>query len=91
VWAREDSESAWRPGVANFGRTPTTGLRDALLETVVFNFDGDLYGKRLHTAFVKFLRPEQKFDGLEPLVAAMKQDEAGARALLAKTAPPASL
>ncbi|HEV7691575.1 MAG TPA: bifunctional riboflavin kinase/FAD synthetase [Hyphomonadaceae bacterium] len=91
VWAREDSESGWRPGVANFGRTPTTGLRDALLETVVFGFDGDLYGKRLHTAFVKFLRPEQKFDGLAPLVAAMKQDEAGARALLAKSAAPPGL
>jgi riboflavin kinase/FMN adenylyltransferase len=91
VWAREDSEREWRPGVANFGRTPTTGLRDALLETVVFGFSGDLYGKRLHTAFVKFLRPERKFDGLEPLVAAMKQDEADARALLAKASPPPSL
>src|SRR5689334_7468620 len=68
VWAREDSESGWRPGVANFGRTPTTGLRDALLEVVVFGFDGDLYGKRLHTAFVEFLRPERKFDAIEPLV-----------------------
>ena len=91
VWAREDSESVWRPGVANFGRTPTTGLRDALLETVVFDFDSDLYGKRLHTAFVKFLRPEQKFDGLAPLVAAMKQDEAAARALLASAQPPKGL
>ncbi len=88
VWAREDGETEWKPGVANFGRTPTTGLRDALLEVMVFDFTGDLYGKRLHTAFVKFLRPELKFGGLEELMAAMKQDVADARALLAGARPP---
>ncbi len=88
VWAREDSEKSWRPGVANFGRTPTTGLRDPLLEVVMFDFDGDLYGKRVHTAFVKHLRSEQKFDGLDPLVAAMKLDAANAREMLAKLKPP---
>ena len=91
VWAREDGETLWRPGVANFGRTPTTGLRDPLLEVVVFDFEGDLYGKRLHTAFVTFLRPEEAFVGLDALVAEMKQDEAAARALLARSAPPAGL
>lgn len=83
VWAREDGEASWRPGVANFGRTPTTGLRDALLEVMVFDFTGDLYGKRLHTAFVKFLRPEARFGGLEELAAAMKQDVVDARGVLA--------
>ena len=33
-------------------------------------------------SFFGFLRGEQKFDGLEPLVAQMKRDEAEARALL---------
>lgn len=88
VWAREDGETSWRPGVANFGRTPTTGERDALLEVMVFDFDGDLYGKRLHTAFVKFLRPEARFAGLDELVVAMKQDVADARAVLAGARPP---
>jgi riboflavin kinase / FMN adenylyltransferase len=88
VWAREDGEISWRPGVASFGRTPTTGLRDALLEVVMFGFDGDLYGKRLHTAFVKHLRPEQKFESIEQLVIAMKQDEADARGVLAESQAP---
>jgi riboflavin kinase / FMN adenylyltransferase len=88
VWAREDHETVWRPGVANFGRTPTTGLRDPLLEVVMFDFNGDLYGKRLHTAFAKYLRPEQKFAGLDALVAAMKQDAADARTILAGLKPP---
>lgn len=89
VWAREDSEAGWRQGVASFGRTPTTGVRDPLLEVVVFDFDGDLYGKRVHTAFAKRLRAEQKFSGLDTLVAAMKQDAAQARTVLAGQKPPA--
>ncbi|MDP3491771.1 MAG: bifunctional riboflavin kinase/FAD synthetase [Hyphomonadaceae bacterium] len=88
VWAREDGEAGWRPGVANFGRTPTTGERDALLEVMVFDFAGDLYGKRLHTAFVTLLRPEVRFGGLDELVVAMKQDVADARAVLAGARPP---
>ncbi|MEP7211105.1 MAG: bifunctional riboflavin kinase/FAD synthetase [Alphaproteobacteria bacterium] len=83
VWARDETETTWRPGVASFGRTPTTGLRDPLLEVVVFDWSGDLYGRRLHVAFAGLLRPEVKFDGLDPLVAQMKLDAAQARALLA--------
>jgi riboflavin kinase/FMN adenylyltransferase len=88
VWAREDLERNWRPGVASFGRTPTTGLRDPLLEVAIFDFDGDLYGKRLHTAFAKFLRPERKFPGIAELVAAMKNDAMEARSVLATLQPP---
>jgi len=89
VWARPDDEPHWRPGVASFGRTPTTGLRDPLLEVVLFDWSGDLYGKRLHTAFESFLRPQSHFAGLDALVAAMKKDAANARALLAQRPPPA--
>lgn len=88
VWARMDEESEWRPGVANFGRTPTTGLRDPLLEVMVFDVTGDFYGRRMHTAFVKLLRAEARFDTLEALVAQMHRDVADARAVLAGERPP---
>lgn len=88
VWAREDGAQEWLPGVANFGRTPTTGERDALLEVMLFGFSGDLYGKRLHTAFVQFLRPEARFGSLEELVSAMNKDVAQARSILAGARPP---
>lgn len=78
-----EGEQHWRAGVANFGRTPTTGLRDPLLEVMVFDVAGDFYGKRMHTAFVKWLRPELKFDTLEALVDQMHRDVADARAVLA--------
>jgi len=91
VWVRIDDEDQWRPGVANFGRTPTTGLREPLLEAVIFDFSGDLYGRRLHTAFASFLRPELKFDSLEALVAQMDIDAADARSRLGAMAPPPGL
>jgi riboflavin kinase/FMN adenylyltransferase len=82
VWARLDSATDWRAGVANFGRTPTTGLRDPLLEVVVFDVDFQIYGDRLHTAFAGYLRPEEKFDSLDALVAQMDRDVEQARAIV---------
>lgn len=75
-------------GVASFGRRPTV-VDDgaALLETFVFDFSGDLYGQSCEVSFFAFLRGEMKFDGLEPLMAQMRADEAQARALLAGVKP----
>lgn len=88
VWARMAGEGEWRPGVANFGRTPTTGLRDPLLEVMVFDVTGDFYDRRMEVAFVKMLRAEARFDGLEALVAQMHRDVADARGVLAGERPP---
>lgn len=82
VRARIEGEEVWRDGVANFGRTPTTGLRDPLLETMIFDWEGDLYGKQLEVALVSFLRPEAKFDSLDDMVAQMHKDVDAARAIL---------
>jgi len=83
VRARIEGEGGWRAGVANFGRTPTTGLRDPLLETHIFDFTGDIYGKRLEVQLVAYLRPEKKFDSLDLMVEQMHADAAEARAILA--------
>ncbi|MDP3459106.1 MAG: riboflavin biosynthesis protein RibF [Hyphomonas sp.] len=83
VRARIEGEADWRPGVANFGRTPTTGLRDPLLETHIFDFEGDLYGKRLEVQLVAYLRPEKRFESLDLMVEQMHLDAAEARAILA--------
>lgn len=75
-------------GVASFGRRPTVGDNLApLLETFVFDFSGDLYGEIASVSFFGYLRGEVKFDGLDPLVAQMKLDEAEARALLSGVRP----
>ena len=83
VRARIDREGDWRDGVANFGRTPTTGIRDPLLETHIFDFDGDLYGKWLEVQLISYIRPELKFPSLDALVEAMHADAATARERLA--------
>lgn len=83
VRARIDRKGAWLDGVASFGRTPTTGIRDPLLETHIFDFNGDLYGKWLEVQLIAYLRPELKFPSLDALVDAMHADAAEARKQLA--------
>jgi riboflavin kinase/FMN adenylyltransferase len=74
--------------VASYGRRPTVTENGApLLETYVFDFSGDLYGQLCSVSFFGYLRPELKFDGLDPLVAQIRRDEAEARALLSGVKP----
>ncbi len=82
VQARINREGDWLDGVANFGRTPTTGLRDPLLETFIFEFDRDIYGEWLEVRLVSWLRPELKFEVLDDMVAQMHIDCETARARL---------
>lgn len=70
-------------GVANIGRNPTFGNAARSVETHLFDFAGDLYGERLEIAFVERLRGEQRFAGVEALVAQIRADIAAARAVLA--------
>jgi riboflavin kinase/FMN adenylyltransferase len=72
-------------GVASFGRRPTvTDAGAPLLETFVFDFEGDLYGKTVEVTFVGWIRGEEKFPSLDALVAEMNRDKEKARAMLAK-------
>ena len=73
-------------GVANFGVRPMFEVPTPLLETYLFDFDGDLYGKHINVAFVSYLRPEAKLDGLEALKAQIAADSNAAKAAL-KAAP----
>ena len=75
-------------GVASFGRRPTVDEYGApLLETFVFDFSGDLYGETCRVSLFGFLRDEEKFDGLDALVAQMRRDDSEARTLLAGVQP----
>jgi riboflavin kinase / FMN adenylyltransferase len=68
--------------MANVGPRPTFGGPSPSLETHLFDFDGDLYGRRLEIEFVARLRDEQRFDTLPALVERMHEDARQARALL---------
>ncbi|HUH85345.1 MAG TPA: bifunctional riboflavin kinase/FAD synthetase [Stellaceae bacterium] len=79
----EGSRTLWRDAVANFGRRPTFGGSDLRLEVHLFDYDGDLYGRHLRVALIDFLRPEQKFAGIDALKAQITADAAYARTILA--------
>ncbi|MBZ6076106.1 bifunctional riboflavin kinase/FAD synthetase [Microvirga puerhi] len=70
-------------GVASFGRRPTFDNGAPLLETHLFDFAGDLYGKVLDVEFVDWIRGEERFDGIEALIAQMDRDSDEARRTLA--------
>jgi riboflavin kinase/FMN adenylyltransferase len=77
-------EGAPRAGVASLGVRPTVdGGGEPLLEAHLFDFEGDLYGRRIDVEFVEKLRDEVKFDDLDTMVKQIDRDAAQARAILA--------
>lgn len=82
VWivrARVD-HGDWRPAVANLGLRPTVGDEPQhLLEVHVLDFSEDLYGCDLEVEFVRHLRDERKFSGLDELKIAIGRDVEAAR------------
>ncbi|MBO6258677.1 MAG: bifunctional riboflavin kinase/FAD synthetase [Succinivibrio sp.] len=77
----KDTEYA---GVANVGSRPTVmeHQKQSLLEVHLFDFAGDLYGKSLEVSFVRKLRDEKKFSGLEELKGQIQSDLLTARQVL---------
>jgi riboflavin kinase/FMN adenylyltransferase len=75
------------PSVSSFGTRPTIDGVEPLLEAHLFDFDSDLYGRRIEVEFVARLRDEEKFPDLPTLVAQMHRDAAQARAILRKHSP----
>jgi riboflavin kinase/FMN adenylyltransferase len=68
--------------VVNVGQRPTFGGRTVTVEAHLVDFAGDLYGARLRVSFVVRLRDEQRFPGVEALVAQIRRDVELARALV---------
>lgn len=72
-------------GATNIGIKPTFDEERPSVETYLLDFEGDLYGKELRIELLHRLRGEQKFDGLDALVAAIGADVESARAYFAGT------
>src|SRR5690606_21799084 len=70
------------PSVSRFGTRPTVDGDEPLLEAHLFDFDGDLYGRRIEVEFVARLRGEEKYPDLPTLVAQMERDAVQARHIL---------
>jgi riboflavin kinase/FMN adenylyltransferase len=77
-------------GVAAYGKPMFNNERPPF-ETVLFDFDADIYGDDLAVALVGHIRGQQVFSGLDDLIAAMHRDSARARELLAAATPVSEL
>jgi riboflavin kinase/FMN adenylyltransferase len=68
-------------GVINLGIRPTvsSGTSERVLEIHLFDFDRDIYGQDVEVRFLKFLRPEKKFESLDALVQQIRHDVEQAR------------
>lgn len=89
LWAQpEGDDGRWYPAVANLGRRPTFDKTEDLLEVHIFDYAGDLYGRRLRAAFADRVRPERRFDGIEALKAQIATDCDTARTILAHLSSP---
>src|SRR5437867_10532596 len=73
------------PGVANLGYRPTvdTGKSERILEIHLFDFERNIYGKDLEVRFIRYLRPEKKFESVEALARQIDLDVKQARELSA--------
>nr|WP_228014428.1 bifunctional riboflavin kinase/FAD synthetase [Fortiea sp. LEGE XX443] len=74
----------WILGVMNIGNRPTVNGTNSSVEVHLFDWCGDLYGKKLAVQLMEFLRPEQKFVSLEALKTQIQQDCTIARKILSR-------
>jgi len=72
-------EGKQHKAIANFGERPTVDGTKLLLETHIFDFNGNIYGKELTVEFLTFIRAEKKFDNFLKLKEQVKKDIQTAR------------
>jgi riboflavin kinase/FMN adenylyltransferase len=69
-------------GMMNLGSRPTFGDNTVAIEVHLFDADGDFYDRSVRIDILARLRNTQKFDGVEALVAQLREDEKQARRAL---------
>jgi len=74
VKARLNSNKKKINGIANLGFRPTFNQNKILLEVNLFNFNRNIYNKKLAVEFIKFIRREKKFKSIKQLTNQIKKD-----------------
>lgn len=69
-------------GIANYGIRPTFKGKKLLLETYIFDFSKDIYGKDIVVSFIEFIREEKKFEGVDLLKKQIDMDSKKALEIL---------
>ena len=74
-------QDEWLDGVCNVGYKPTfndPNHKKLSIEVNIFNFDKNIYGEQVVVAWYKRIRSEQKFSGIEALIAQIEKDKKAA-------------
>jgi riboflavin kinase/FMN adenylyltransferase len=87
AWARLEGEAVLRPAAASLGTRPTFGGATHAIEAYLLDWSGDLTGRELSVELVDWVRGQERFEGPEPLRAAMARDVAAVRGRLAADRP----
>ncbi|HEY7268687.1 MAG TPA: riboflavin kinase [Dehalococcoidia bacterium] len=80
TWAHVEGRRL--PSATNIGRRPQFDGDHPTVETYIFDFDGDLYGRTLKIELVEMISPEMKFETIELLKDKIAADVAKAREIL---------
>jgi riboflavin kinase/FMN adenylyltransferase len=73
-------------GIANVGTRPTVdGSAEVILETHLFDFDSDIYGRYIEVHFKQKIRDEMRFQSLEQLQTQIKLDVAKTKTIAKST------
>lgn len=78
AWVKGERHAA----ATNIGIRPTVSGHNLTIEAHLLDFSGDLYDQELSLEFIAYIRPEQKFAGLDALKAQIAQDVRDIRAIL---------
>jgi len=74
-------------GITNVGSNPTISEQDFIsIETHIFDFDEDIYGKDIEVFFISKVRNEKKFKSKDELVQQVKKDIQAAKNFFDKNA-----
>ena len=79
-------EDKWLDGVINIGIRPSIDSQKELLEAHIFDYDGNLYGKRIKIMPLEYISEEKKFDSLDDLKIKIEEDCQKAREITKKRA-----
>jgi riboflavin kinase/FMN adenylyltransferase len=88
TWAWRPTTAEMLPSLTSIGTRQTFDDDARLVEVHILDYDADLYGETLTAHFVHYLRPQVRYEGVEPLIKQMDADAVQARTLLADAPRP---
>lgn len=71
-------------GMMNIGFNPTVNGQKQTIEVNLFDFDTDIYGKKIEVSLLQYLRDEQKFGSVDLLKTQLNQDKQNALAFVSR-------